>query len=402
MVKPSADRPPPKRSPERWAREFVKALKLQTGVSLRLADVTRVAARNKRLRERIPASVVRIVEGSAKAAGLSVGEWVRLAGRHLVDLSRQAKDVRRGLDELKEALGIGDAEARRLVKMQPMLLCYAQGGIARRMAVLRKATGLGAGESRRCAKRSPDVLTIKPATLGAHVRDQRRVLNLSLSDYAKVLMREPRLLMRGTGTIERFLGGMVKEWGIPRKEALALFIKAPKLGISGLAGTMNNNLGVLARGLGCEKAELVKAVKSFPMLAYQKPERLLRAIQAGSAAVGVNKKVLAKAVLRSPSLLARRMEGWSPRMRLVKRIARALGVEATAEYVLTVFPAAMTYGWERLLQRYAMARLGLATKNWCLMLTLPDAKARERLRGYFSEHPDREGLRRALARRSLV
>jgi hypothetical protein len=73
--------------------------------------------------------------------------------------------------------------------------------------------------------------------------------------------------------------------------ALALFIKAQKLGVSGLAGTMNVNLVKLARGLGCEKVELLKAIKSFPMLVYQNPERLLRALATGAKALGNEKLV---------------------------------------------------------------------------------------------------------------
>jgi hypothetical protein len=165
---------------------------------------------------------------------------------------------------------------------------------------------------------------------------------------------------------------------------------------------MNKNLDKLARGLSCEKAGLLRAVKSFPALAYQKPDRLLRALKTGAAALGVSQSTLAEAVLRSPSLLARRTEGWARRMRLVIRIARALGVATSAEKVLKISPAAMTYGWERLLQRYVMARCGLWTWNWSTLLALSDAKARERLRGYFAEQEDHGLLKRDLERRGLL
>ena len=103
-----------------------------------------------------------------------------------------------------------------------------------------------------------------------------------------------------------------------------------------------------------------------------------------------------------PSFLARKVEGWGRRMRLVRRIAAALGKEVTAWEVLEGFPTAMTYGADRLLQRYVVARLGLWTWNWPTLLTFSDVKIRERLRDYFGEHREREALRQALVRRGLL
>jgi hypothetical protein len=129
---------------------------------------------------------------------------------------------------------------------------------------------------------------------------------------------------------------------------------------------------------------------------------LVGAVQAGAAALGVDPAVVMEAGLRSPSLLARRPERWGTRMRLVIRIARALGAQPTPAEVLTRFPAAMTYGAARLLQRYAMARLGLWTMNWMALLSLSDKRAREKLQAYFGENRVRRGMREALAARGLL
>ncbi len=126
------------------------------------------------------------------------------------------------------------------------------------------------------------------------------------------------------------------------------------------------------------------------------------ALKAGGKTLGVNKKVLVAAVLRSPTLLLRKMDGWSRRMRLVIRIARALGTETSSDDVLKMFPAAMTYASGRLLQRYVIARLGLWTWNWMALLSLPDLKARALLNNYFEEHAKRAPLRKALQGRGLL
>jgi hypothetical protein len=62
----------------------------------------------------------------------------------------------------------------------------------------------------------------------------------------------------------------------------------------------------------------------------------------------------------------------------------------------------LTYAEGRLLQRYTIARLGLATSNWTLLLTITNARAQARLTQYFAEHPERSPLQQALERRGLL
>ncbi len=191
-------------------------------------------------------------------------------------------------------------------------------------------------------------------------------------------------------------------WGLKRGEARQLVLKAPKILAFGLVETMDSNLQKLADGFACDKAKLVAAAKMFPPLAYQNPERLIEALKHGAVQLGVPRDTLAAALLRSPSLMARRPEGWRLRMRFVIRIARALGTEITAGEVLEKFPQALTYGPDRLLQRYAMARLGIWTMNWTARLTLPDARARILLEEHFRQRGDTSGMRQALARRKVL
>lgn len=82
--------------------------------------------------------------------------------------------------------------------------------------------------------------------------------------------------------------------------------------------------------------------------------------------------------------------------------ARALGVTLTAQQVLDAFPAALTYGHGRLLQRLAMARLGVCKRNWTSLLTLPHEAASKLLAGYFEMHADPTDLHAALKRRNLA
>jgi hypothetical protein len=89
-------------------------------------------------------------------------------------------------------------------------------------------------------------------------------------------------------------------------------------------------------------------------------------------------------------------------MRLVVRIAGALGSPLTAEEMLQSLPAALTYSRNRLLQRYVMARLGLWTWTWTALLTLPDGRARSILEAYFREYAEAGRLQDALARRGVL
>jgi hypothetical protein len=62
----------------------------------------------------------------------------------------------------------------------------------------------------------------------------------------------------------------------------------------------------------------------------------------------------------------------------------------------------MTYGKDRLLQCYVIARLGVWNWNWSTLLTYSDAKARKILGEYFKQHREHAGLRRSLQRRGLL
>ncbi len=395
------NRAPPARSPKLWAREFVAAFEAKTGFRAPFRDLEKIAASNVRLRERIPANVVSLTVQSAAAAEIALPVWLRMARRYPGLLTVSGMAVKRSLNELRQLLGASESLIR-IVQSHPVFLCYARDTLRRRTVRLRTLAGMASPAWRQCVRRCPGLLTAKPETFERRLRDQRRVLALTKAEYKELLIREPRILLRSAKAIGSFIKGLESVLGLSAAEARALVIKAPKLLHSGLIGTMNRNLDTLAKGFEVEKPRLVAAVKIFPPLAYQKPDRLIEAMGDGSRRLGVNESELVEAVLRAPSLLARRSEGWGPRMRLVRRIARCLGAELTAGDVIASFPAALTYGKSRLLQRYAMAKLGLWTWNWQTLLSFADSKARARLLEYFEAHDEHGSMRHALQRRGLL
>ena len=165
---------------------------------------------------------------------------------------------------------------------------------------------------------------------------------------------------------------------------------------------MDSNLDKLAAAFAVDKLHLVAAVKRFPPLAYQEPDRLIEAADTLAGILGASRSEVIEAAIRNPSILMRKPGGYARRMRLVLRIAHHFGANETKTGILGFFPAALTYGYDRLLQRYAVARLGLWTWDWSTLLTFSDEKIRERLRDYFTGRPEQKGLRRALERRSLL
>ena len=144
------------------------------------------------------------------------------------------------------------------------------------------------------------------------------------------------------------------------------------------------------------------AFRLFTPLAYQNPERLIAVVKDAASSFGIEPESMAIAMLRAPSLMARRQTNTAKRMRLVMRIARVLGADVTAAIVFEKFPTALTYGEDRLLQRYVMARLGLGGANWANLLTVGDRVAREKLADYFAAHSEKFGLKAALEKRGLL
>ncbi len=390
----------PIRSPRAWAHEFIALLHEPSGVSSEMIEA--IAAKDIRLRERLPSSVIATSCASANAANISITDWLKMAHRCAGLMVIQEKKVRRQIHEIERALIVGPAEARRHIQAQPMLLGYGKGVLQQRMTAMQRTTGLPSGVWHHCVRRQPGLLTRKPAAFVRLVRGHRRVLGLTTAEYCKLVVREPRLLACSPDHIDALIREMIARWGFCRDEARALILRAPKLARGGNMATMDRNVGALARGFGVEKARVVAALRLFPPLAYQKPEHLLRRLEAGAVALGVQQETLFQAVLRSPSLSVRRTEVWGTRMRLIRRIARALAADLSADDVLAKLPSAMTYSRERLMQRYVVARLGLWTWNWTALLTVKDENARRLLDAYFIKHPERLELRAALAKRGLA
>jgi hypothetical protein len=389
----------PWRSAEVWAREFVAAFGDQ---GLTVADVKHIAAKDKRLRERVPSAVLALTRQTSRVVGVPVLQWIAMARHRPGLLTVKAHTARRQMLAIRSLLGLSSAAARQRVKTEPSLVFYGTGVLQQRMEDLRLITGLSATDWRRCVRRCPKLITAKPETFRRLVNGQRRVLALSATEHGALVMREPRLLVRSPEAMRVFLKEMVSSWGLTAPEARALVLRAPSLVCSGRAALLGQHLDALAKGFDVEKARIVVAVKSFPPLAYQNPARLLAAVHTGAASLGVDVSTVMEAGLRSPSLLARRPEHWGRRMRLVIRIARTLDYDLTATEALEKFPAALTYGSERLLQRYAMARLGIWAINWMALLSLSDQRARAMLTAHFVTHEEREGMREALIKRELL
>ena len=396
------ERPAPKRNALVWAQEFVDALEAETGVKVDVETMERLASWHARLRERVPSSVIKNVVASSAAAEFSVAEWVKMARRSPGLLVVKKETLRRRVPFLAKLMHLRSAELKARIRRCPMLLCLSEKLTARNMEGLRKATGLGNREWRRCLARFPEVVTYAVASLQKRTNGQRKLLDLTQAEYRKLILREPRLLGRSVTAMASMLNGMTELWGIEGSRAQKLMIRSPNLLTAGPVENLDRNLTKLAKGFAVEKERVVAAFALFPPLAYQKPERLIATVVERAAEFGIRPDVLAGGLLRAPSLLVRRPEGWRTRMRLIVRIGRALGAMLTAKEILEAFPSALTYSRERLLQRLVMARLGLWNWNWTALLTLRDEAAKKKLAVYFEAHPDRDALRAALIRRDLI
>lgn len=392
-----SERRPPRRDAETWAAAFMTAI---DDPAVPAALVHRIAATDIRLRERIPAHAAHIVRSSAAAAGVGVAEWVRMATRGGGLLTVSADKIAELRKEL-EAL-TGDAGWGRVVKTRPELLSFAPGKLSRYMKEQPKAVGVTAALWRTWVIRWPALLAHAPATLTTRIDAQRDVLQLSAPAYHKLLGREPLLL---TVSAERFavlLATLGASWGVPPDVLRQLVVKSPKLLRSGSPQRMDDNVTMLAKGLGVERSDVIRAVLSFPALAYQAPARIVADAHRVADAIGVARAEFIDAVLRVPSLMVRRRQMWRGKLRLIRRIARALGEELRAVDVLRRFPTAMTYGTGRLMQRYVIAKLGFWSYNWQNLLTLSDRRARARLEAHFAAHPEHTAIRAGLQKRGLL
>jgi len=135
-------RAPPARSPKLWAEEFVAAFEAKTGYRAPVAQLETIAARDARLRERIPANVVSLTVQSANAAGIAFPVWLQMARRYSGLLTKQEKAVRCSLKELRQLLGATQPALVRVVQANPVFLCYGKDTLRRRRGRLRRISVL--------------------------------------------------------------------------------------------------------------------------------------------------------------------------------------------------------------------------------------------------------------------
>lgn len=393
---------PPRRTPSQWAGEFIDALGFESGGADFKPSLTRIAAADIRLRERLPASVAKIARRSARAAGLPLSSWLGMAKRYRGFLTVQDEAVHIRLKELTETLRINRKIAVRLVQKEPSLLCFKNGALAHRAGAHRRALGLTAQAWRACLIKHPGLLACTTETLKEHISRQKRALRLTSSGYREMIATRPDLLKRSPVSIETFLRNIVRHWGFGDAEARSFAANNPRLLCSGRFETMDRNIESLARGLKVDKADIIAAVRRFSPLAYQNPDRIIISVSSAAHSLCLPRPTLILALLRSPSLFVRKQDLWGRSLRLAVKMARALGKDITAAAALEMFPPLLTYAHRRLLQRYVVAKLGLWTRNWPALLTFSDEKIRKLMRAYFAANPKQAPLRKALRRRGLI
>lgn len=393
------ERPAPTRSIAVWAEEFGR--QFPPGSAPRPQDVLYLLRWDDRVRERRPESVATLCREAADELGLSVPRWIEIARRSVGIITVQRGKIRTVLAELAGLLEIDGEAAKLLVRRHPYLLGYGGGSLASRSNALRNLLNCGPHALKAVLLKDPGLLSLQSETILTHMQWLGEELALSPAAVIALIMREPRLLRRSRETVADVLQGLVT-LGFAPAAAQALIVKSPRTVLSVTADRMAENMAILKRTLHIEDHDVVRIVRILPPLLYRRFDDLHLRIATSAQQLGVSEAIIIRALVRSPTLLARQTQDWPLRMRLLKRIARALGTPAGSEDILAKLPAALTYARPRLLQRYAMATVGVGKKDWSNLLTLRDSIARRLLREALAEMPERARLSDALRRRSLI
>ena len=169
------------------------------------------------------------------------------------------------------------------------------------------------------------------------------------------------------------------------------------------AETADRNLTRLQALTGLERDQVVRAALRLPQLFYLRPDKVADKLDRIAKQLKLEPGVVAEAFARMPTLAGREPSTMARRVRIVQRIACALGEPVSAATVLTQYPAAPTYSTERLLLRHLIARLGLWEGRWTSLLAMRDDTVRSRLKERLAMLPPTElpalRLRRLIARR---
>jgi hypothetical protein len=167
--------------------------------------------------------------------------------------------------------------------------------------------------------------------------------------------------------------------------------------------TADYNLTRLQELLGLEREQVVHAALKLPQLFYLRPDKVADKLDRIAMLLKLEPGVVAGAFARMPTLAGREPSTMARRIRIVQRIAGALGEPVSAATVLIQYPAAPTYSTERLLLRHLVARMGLWSGRWTSLLAMRDDTVRSRLKERLAALPPTElpalRLGRLIARR---
>lgn len=372
----------------KWADDFVS---ISFGKKARWDQRERMVValkKHPRLLTSRPDTASRNMAGIARVLGVSEERVFDVAVSRVPSLLyRKPSTLAQRVREFSALFGKSDREiAHVILSRYPTMYGMRVGVLREKIRIVGNRLGLDLEAAVRLYWRCPGLIGKSAESVIRQAGEVERMLGGSGAELVRCVQGEPQLLVSSPGRIERFFEGMSAGLGVERGVVRKLVLKLPRL-MSQRADTLVGNFNRLIVGLGVDREDGLRMVCDLPPLLYLDSERVVARHLQACRALGLSEHQAGRIAVTKGSVLGREPKGAVRRLRLCARVAKALGEEMTAGELWAAWPNAATYGMDRLLVRYAVARSGLWQIGWQSLITCSDAKLDSMLHEYATEKP---------------
>lgn len=362
-------------SQEEWIERFGKAAFGARPAKAVAGKIARALVGHSRLQEMRPEHIVDNVSELAAVLGVEKAVMFKLGMAQPSLFYAAPASVAARLRTLSLFFGITERE---LVRRALVSGGAPLKGRPERLIETIKAVGVALsieeGACRGMFLRGGSLLELRADTIIEKALWLKVFLDLEDKGLVRMLVRKPMILAYRSEAIAGFVREVALALGTDEAGVKGMLRRWPQI-ISTKSRTAAENAAQLRAGFGLSQEELVRLLKDFPALLYLRPQRVvdrhLEACERLGLTVAEGREIALRCGRR---VLGRDPRKLAVRMRLVARIGESLGENMTPGEAFLRIPQAASYGVERLLVRYGVARLGLWNQGLASLLGHPAEK----------------------------
>ena len=385
--------------------DVVRALCLFAGDPDLKTQLRQVCERHPRLCELRPETISANAETLARIMGMTPQRTVRFALPCPSLFYQWGESIEKRIDELSKKLQVSRSAFIKSVRNDPAALVLSPDTAQAKLKDIARRLHFTHGQVVTLFRKNSGLLTLTTDTVVDKVNGLAELFCTDTQTVWHMACRRPQILARSLASVKAVIDTMSTTLDQPIKAIQTIIIRHADL-LMVNPRNPGRNITELAKLLDVERDLAVAAAMKCPPIFYLRPVGIADKLDSMADKLDIPRATMTKVFLRMPSLGSRKPATIAQRVRLIARIARALGQQYSHPEILTTSPAAPTYSTERLLLRYLVARLGLWNGKWSSLIQMRDQIVRDKLQAHLDELSptslEAKRLKKIIAKRLLT